>query len=212
MDLTRLPLDAVWQPDGKTPEKGPVLIVLHGRGDSTEGFTWMKDELDIPGLSLLLLNAPDPYYGGYSWYDLPPDQLPGILRSRRLLEAVMEELVQQGFDLSRCFLFGFSQGCLMTLEFGGRYSRKLAGYIGVSGYVFDWERLLQEANPEVMNGEWLVTHGAHDDVLPVETTREQIRQLKEGGFKIEYREYRKVHTIDPKDELPLIREWINARI
>ena len=212
MDLTRLPLHAVWQPEGNEPKKGYLLIVLHGRGDSSDGFTWLKSNLKIPNLSVLLLNAPDPYYDGYSWYDLPPDQLQGILRSREVLERLMEEVIRQGYDPARCMLFGFSQGCLMTLEFGGRYKHKLAGYVGISGYVFDPALLLKEADPEVMKGNWLVTHGTQDDVLPVEKTRAQIKELSDNGFYIDYHEYKKAHTIDPDREFPMIREWIATKI
>ena len=51
-----------------------------------------------------------------------------------------------------------------------------------------------------------------DEVLPVEATRAQMKFLNEGGFKIDYREYRKSHTIDLRRELREIREWIQARV
>ena len=98
----------------------------------------------------------------------------------------------------------------MTLEFGARFSQVLRGYIGISGYVYDSEQLLKEANQEVMRAPWLVTHGTEDEVLPLEDTRNQINDLITGGFKIDYREYFKAHTIDEKKELPDLRAWILA--
>lgn len=187
-------------------------MVLHGRGDSSQGFGWLQPTLALPGVSALLLDAPDPYYTGYSWYDLPPNQLPGIVRSRALLEKVFAWIEAKGFPPERCFLIGFSQGCLMTLEFGGRYPRRLAGYVGISGYVYDPSRLIAEASPAARSGEWLVTHGTADEVLDVGRTREQMRQLIEAGFQIEYREYPKAHTIDPREELPMLRGWLERRI
>ena len=71
----KLPLTYAWQPSiSKSPW---LLIVLHGLGDSSEGFLWLQDELGIDSLNYLLLNAPDPYYTGYSWYDID-DPLAGI--------------------------------------------------------------------------------------------------------------------------------------
>src|SRR6185503_4648933 len=99
----------------------------------------------------------------------------------------------------------------MTLEFGARYSRPLAGYIGISGYCYDVDAILREMNPAVNSGNWLITHGTEDNVLPVETTRSQIHSLIKAGFKIDYREYPKPHTIDPYRELADIRDWIRAR-
>ena len=189
------------------------MIVLHGRGDSPEGYTWLPSELGIPELNYLMLEAPDPYYDGFSWYDLPPDQLPGIGRSRKLLAEAFLEIEAEGYKTEDCFLFGFSQGCLMTLEFGARFPQKLRGYIGISGYCYDVDALLKEAAPEIIHaGDWLITHGTEDDVLPIENTRAQMKELMACGFKMDYREYKKTHTLDSKDELPYIREWITSKI
>jgi phospholipase/carboxylesterase len=200
-------LNSVWKPsmDGT---RDWLMVVLHGRGDSPAGYESFQDELDIPGLNLLLLQAPDDYYTGYSWYDLPPNQLPGIQRSKKLLNHVFEEIFEQGFKSDQIILFGFSQGCLMTLEFGSRFPHLLKGYVGISGYCYDPQALLNESVPFVIHqGNWLITHGTEDDVLPVATTRSQIEFLKQAGFSIQYREFRKTHTI-PEEEIEMIRRWI----
>ncbi|MBC7690703.1 MAG: serine esterase [Methylotenera sp.] len=213
-------LESLWQP---SPVSGSpwLMVVLHGRGDSVEGFQDWQKSLGIPELSFLLLNAPNPYGPGFSWYDLPPNQLPGILNSSAKLARVFEQLEASGVDLSRTFLFGFSQGCLMTLEFGARYSNRLAGYIGVSGYCHDPKALLEEANQEVIHNtvqgashgaDWLITHGTIDEMLPVERTRAQMKELQDGGFKLEYQEFLKGHFIEPRKELPIIRKFVQDRI
>jgi phospholipase/carboxylesterase len=205
-----LPLDHVWLP-AREPAR-TVMVILHGLGDSAEGFLWIQDGLSIDSLDYVLLNAPTPYYTGFRWYDLPPNQAPGIANSRKILNEVFSQIEQQGYPPGRTFLFGFSQGCLMTLEFGARYGRRLAGYIGVSGYSTDPEALLREMNPEVNHGDWLITHGTNDEILPVTATRAQMRFFNEHGFKIDYREYVKPHTIDFRRELLDIREWLIHRV
>jgi phospholipase/carboxylesterase len=132
--------------------------------------------------------------------------------SRGLLAEEFARIEGEGFSLDRTILSGFSQGCLMTLEFGARFPKRLAGYLGISGYCYDPELLLKEASAEARSGSWFITHGTQDEVLSAETTRGQIAVLKGGGMPIDYREYRKAHTIDPHRELPEIREWIRARI
>ncbi len=204
-----LPLAHVWQPARLSTKQ--LVVVLHGRGDSANGFLWLQEALAIDSLDFLLLSAPNAYYVGFSWYDLPPDQLPGIVRSRTLLEEVLTQTENDGYLPERTFLFGFSQGCLLTLEFAARHARRLAGYIGISGYVYDPEALLRELNPEVNQGDWLITHGTEDELLPVASTREQIRRLNTGGFRIDYREFPKPHTIDLERELPEIRQWMQSR-
>lgn len=209
MNFEAMGLSGIWQSESSLPSAGCLLVILHGRGDSAEGFAGFRGALGLPGLSVLLLNAPDEQYGGYSWYDLAPNQLPGILRSRALLEKAFAELERLGFSAQRTFLLGFSQGCLMTLEFGGRHAVQLAGYIGISGYCYNPAQLLKEASVAARQGRWLITHGTADEVLSVEQTRDQIRQLIDGGFPVEYREYPKAHTIEVRHELSYIRQWIS---
>ena len=183
------------------------MIILHGRGDSSAGFTWLAPYLQIDDMNYLLLDAPYDYYGGRSWYDLPPNQLEGIEYSTKVLTEVLDELFEEEFEASESFLFGFSQGSLLTFEFGARYHKVLAGYLAISGYIYDPKKLLEEMNPKVKEARWLCTHGTQDGVLPYTESKSQVEVLQNGGFDIEFRSYVKEHTID-RDELELIGEWL----
>ena len=206
----KLPLSHLWQPARKPSNH--LVVVLHGLGDSAEGFLWLQRALGIDSLNYLLLTAPEPYFTGFRWYDIGEDSIAGIVRSRKLLGDVFAATANEGYAAKDTFLLGFSQGCLMTLEFGARYNHALAGYVGISGYTIDPAALLRDLNPDVNQGNWLITHGTQYELLPGETTRAQMRTLRDGGFQIDYREYAKTHTIDPERELPEIREWIKARL
>ena len=182
-----------------TPPKtnGKLVVVLHGRGDSSAGFHWMPNTMALPEVSWLLVNAPDSWYGGFSWYGMPPDHGPGVERSRGLLDKLFDEIESEGFAPEDTVLFGFSQGCLLTLEWGGRTERPLAGCIGVSGYCYNPTALGAEASDAAKSRPWLVTHGFQDEVLPYDVTKEQIDELKAAGMPIDFRSYAKSHTIDP---------------
>ena len=206
--MNDLPLYNIFYPS-KIPSK-KIMIILHGRGDSSKGFTWLPPVLDMDDMNYLLLDAPYEYFGGCSWYDLPPNQLVGIAHSSSLLLDIMDELFETQFDASQSFLLGFSQGALLTFEFGARYEKKLAGYIAVSGYVYDTEVLLKEMNPELKTANWLCTHGTSDAVLPYNTSKAQIEVLQNGGFKIDFKSYYKDHTM-VEEEVHMIKEWIVKR-
>ncbi|MGD0615867.1 MAG: serine esterase, partial [Verrucomicrobiota bacterium] len=62
-----------------------LWIMLHGLGDSLEGYRWLPEAMGLPWMNYLLVNAPDEYFGGYSWFDFEGDIVPGVERSRRLL-------------------------------------------------------------------------------------------------------------------------------
>ena len=203
-------LDCEWIPAKEHSSK--LLVVLHGRGDSSEGFRWMPEAFGFTTLNYLLVNAPDEYYGGRSWYGLPPDQKPGVLRSRDSLDQLFGELTAAGYEPANIGLFGFSQGCLMTLEWGARSALGLGAYVGVSGYCLDPAALLAERNPGCDTAAWLITHGRQDEALAYATTKSQIEELASGGFDLRFETYDKGHTIDPYDELPLLREFVKQKL
>ena len=193
-----------------TRESRRLTVVLHGLGDSMAGFFWMPGMLDLPEMNYLLVNAPQTYVMGYAWYDLD-DPEPGVLHGRGLLGDLFAELEGQGWASRDIILFGFSQGCLMSIDFALRFGAPLAGIVGVSGYAFGLERLEAEMHPRAREQAWLITHGAHDELLPISRTRAQMETLGAAGIPLEWHEFPKSHTIDPEHELPLIRDWIAAR-
>lgn len=187
------------------------MIVLHGLGDSMEGYRWLPAALNLPWLNYLLVNAPDGYYMGYSWYDFGGNPAPGIKRSRELLFALCDDLRRKTFPTEETILFGFSQGCLMTIEVGLRYPHLFAGLIGISGYAHEPEKLLEELSPVAKQQKFLITHGTHDALVPFQAVKEQMQLLQRGGLQIDWREFRKAHTIAGEEELDVIREFVCAQ-
>ena len=64
------------------PGSQRLMVVLHGLGDSMEGYRWLPEMLGLPWLNYLLVNAPDAYYGGHSWFDVPvsgPVEVPVVV-------------------------------------------------------------------------------------------------------------------------------------
>jgi phospholipase/carboxylesterase len=80
--------------------------------------------------------------------------------------------------------------------------------VGVSGYVHEPERLIQELSPVALQQRFLITHGTEDPLIPFPGVREQIHQLKAEGIQIEWHEIKKVHTIAGEAELSLIRDFV----
>ncbi len=172
-----------------------------------EGYRWLPQILHFPWLNYLLVNAPDPYYGGFSWYDFMTDPGPGVERSRQLLFSVLDQQRGAGFPSDQTVLFGFSQGCLMTFEVGLRYPHVLGGLIGVSGYVHEPTQALRELSPVAREQQFLITHGTRDPLIPIEPVRTQMALLKSAGLHIQWHEFDKEHTI-AEEELKLFRSFM----
>lgn len=190
------------------PASRRLLVALHGLGDSSAGYRWMPEELGLPWLNYQLINAPDSYYGGYSWFELEGNRRPGIDRSRALLVEWLEEARARGSRTEDTILFGFSQGCLMTLETGLRYPHRFAALIGISGFLPEYAQLLAERSPVAKDQRILVTHGTQDPLLPISSVRLQMKALRDAGLNLTWQEYPKAHTIYGDVELELIRQFI----
>lgn len=186
------------------------MVMLHGLGDSIEGYRWLPQALNLPWLNFLLINAPDAYYGGYSWFDYPDNMGPGILRSRKLLFELLDDLKAKGFQPADVTLGGFSQGGLMTVDAGLRYAHHLAGLVDISGWVYEIEKLLTELSPAGREQRLFISHGPYDPLIPFDQVKDQARALKEAGLKAEWHEFPKGHTIYGEEELSAIRDFVRA--
>ena len=187
-----------------------LMVVLHGKGDSLRPFLGFDEELRIPEMNYLLLNAPKKYLNGYSWYGEPPYQKGGVLRIRAKMLRLLEDLEAQGWKPENIFLLGFSQGCLVSADVALHYPRKLGGLVGISGYFHffpRWKRNLKmnRATP------WLLTHGHQDEILPIAETKFGVKKLRSAGLQIEFVESNKQHVFEEK-EFPIIRKWVQDKI
>jgi phospholipase/carboxylesterase len=192
-----------------------VMVVLHGLGDSLNGFSFLPQALRLPEFSYLMVNAPDDYYGGFSWYDFGGQGNPvshaGIRRSRGLLMGLIEELEAQGVTADHIYFFGFSQGCLMATDVGLRCPKVLGGICGVSGYVGLPEEYPEQFSAVARQQKFLITHGVSDPMVPFGPAAQQFAELQKLGIPLDFRIYEKVHTLLP-EELDEIREWFAGLI
>lgn len=192
--------------------KKKLMVVLHGRGDSLNAFRYFDEELQIPGMNYLLINAPRRYLDGYTWYAFPPKQAKGVLLARKKLFKMMNELEAQGWNSRDIFFFGFSQGCLVSCDFGMHYPKPLGGIIGVSGYIYFFKNWRKEITKAAYKTPWLITHGLRDDALSLQETREDVTRLRQAKLPILWKEFDKDHEIELETEAPFIRKWVMQRM
>lgn len=190
------------------PVSRRLMIVMHGLGDSLESYRRLPSEINLPWLNYLLLNAPKPYFAGFSWFDFPGDPAPGAEQSYTRLRQLLDAWRERGFPTEQTVLFGFSQGCLMVWEAGVRYPHRLAGCIGLSGFMREPDQLLKARSPVAGLQRFCITHGMMDDLIPIEEPRKQVEQVRKAGLQVEWKEIVKGHTIDAFGEMMLIRRFI----
>lgn len=196
------------------PCVGPVqgtLVFLHGLGDSPAGWSFLPAALALPGLEVILVQAPIPYGPGWSWYDFenPRRGRLDIGQSRAALSELLDQLDKVP---AKTVLGGFSQGAVMSIDTALRGSLPLAGVLAISGYVpllEDFPASLSKAGESIPV---LATHGPWDNVLPLDMVRPQMEGLRSLGAKLEFETFDKAHDLDLEEELPRIQGWIREKL
>ena len=198
---------------------GPMqgcVVTLHGRGVNGEDLMPLAQEIALPGVRWIFPDAPFPFpsdWGGRMWYgSASGEKDEGIQTSRRLLFDLLDDLTErEKVPAEKLVLIGFSQGAVMSLDAGLRYSKKLAMIIALSGYLPFPERLPAERSVASADIPILLIHGTEDEVVPVEGSRKAHAALLKEGYPVRLREYPMGHEVIP-EELRLIRDELKKRL
>jgi phospholipase/carboxylesterase len=180
-------------------------------GDSEQGWTFFQQALGLPWLEVVLVRAPTPYFGGFSWYDFEdPSKVAQDLASSR--QALGELLDHLAIPPERLILGGFSQGAVMSLEMTLRAAIPWAGTLAVSGYLPLWKDYPAAFGAGLPRQRILATHGPWDPVLPYETSRRHMHHLKEHGAPVVFETFDKGHDLDMGEELPRVRAFLSEGV
>lgn len=201
-------LDCVEHNTGSHPTH--CVIWLHGLGADGHDFAPIVPELRLPAsLSVRFVFPhatiqPVTINGGMamrSWYDILTPNLvkredeQGIRASERLIQALIARENARGIPTERIVLAGFSQGCAMTLHTGLRLPSKLAGLMGLSGYLplidsSDTERHSANADTPIF-----LAHGTHDPVVVLERAEASRAKLVALGYPVQWHTYPMQHSV-----------------
>ncbi len=158
------------------------VIVLHGLGADGTDFLPFGDEIQLGAVGpvrWVLPRAPArpvTINGGYqmrAWYDILGTDLVrredegGLRESFALVHQLIEREIARGVPAKRIVLAGFSQGCAITLGAGLRCPHRLAGLIGMSGYLPLADALATERHDANRDVPVLLAHGTRDGVVPL---------------------------------------------
>lgn len=213
-------LDTLEIETGPSPTR--TVIVLHGLGDSGHGFAPIAEELDLSALGpvrFVLPHAPEravTINGGYvmrAWYDILGNDLVrredeiGLRESQALIEELIAAEKARGIPASRIVLAGFSQGCAMALLAGLRHPERLAGVVGMSGYLPLAASTATERSAANRDVPLFLAHGTQDPVVPLARGVASRDALAALGYTIEWHDYPMPHSVCA-EEIGDLTRWL----
>jgi phospholipase/carboxylesterase len=204
------------------PDPKATIIILHGLGADGNDFVPFTSELDLSSLGPVRFvfphapTRPVTINGGVvmrAWYDILGVDLVkrederGLRESQVQIAALLDREIARGMPANRIVLGGFSQGCAMTLQTGLRYPQRLAGLLGMSGYV----PLLDSLEAERSDANRLVpifmAHGQFDDIIPIARATRSRDALHAQGYDVQWRDYPIPHSV-AMEEIADINRWL----
>jgi phospholipase/carboxylesterase len=196
------------------PEPTHSVIWMHGLGANANDFVPIVAELRLaasPAVRFVFPNAPvQPVTinNGMvmrSWYDIRVVNLmrredaAGIRRSQTAIETLVRRENARGVATRRIVLAGFSQGCAMALHTGLRLSEKLAGIIGLSGYLPLADSFAAERHAAGADTPIFLAHGTHDPVIGLPQAEASRALLIAQGHDVQWHTYPMPHSVHPDE-------------
>ncbi|MBS0343720.1 MAG: alpha/beta hydrolase [Proteobacteria bacterium] len=204
------------------PNPTASIVLMHGLGADGNDFVPIAQELDLSSVGpvrFVFPNAPVmpvTINGGYqmpAWYDIYGPNLvqredeAGLRRSQAAIEALIEKEKSRGIAADRIVVAGFSQGCAMALMTGLRHAEKLAGIVGLSGYLPLAATLPAERHAANRDTPIFLAHGSADPVVVLPRATATRDALKALGYKVDWHEYPMAHSVC-MEEIADLNAWL----
>ena len=156
----------------------PLVVALHGLGDSPEGFVLAYRGLDVPA-RLVLPAGPQRYLIGRTWYALngataDPDIAATVARLAAFLEQLQEDWPTRGKPI----VTGFSQGGILSFQLAADHPAALGAVLPVSGGLTRPPADGVELPPSLPIRAF---HGAEDTKVGADWAEASVAGLRERG-------------------------------
>ena len=171
-----------------------LIVFLHGYGADGQDLLGLADALNVHLPNTIFMSPDAPNQSsvnplGYEWFPIPRLDGSSLEQARisrdnanELLSLFLDKIENDtGIPSEKTFLFGFSQGCMMSLHLAPRKNKRIAGVIGIAGMMMQPELLEKEVKqkPPV-----LLVHGDQDDVVPFEELKIAADALVKSEFEV----------------------------
>ena len=113
----------------------------------------------------------------------------------------------RGIAASRIVVAGFSQGAALALMTGLRHSERLAGIVGLSGYLPLADKTAAECSAANRDVPIFLAHGLRDGVVALPRASASRDALVALGYAVEWHEYLMEHSVCPQ-EITDLQRWL----
>ena len=202
----------VWPPDRTPDTPTPLVVMLHGLGDTALSFAQGLAPLVMPECAVLAIQAPHPFYVdlvehqvGYCWHTedaIASDLATGVQIVRDAIATV--QATRAGCH-SRPVLFGHSQGGQLAFELLTRHREEFSGAL-----MHCADALPTHTGPLDARGEGfpvMLAYGTRDTIIAPDSVERTGDLLADAGYAVTHLARAKGHEFTQADVVP-VREFL----
>jgi phospholipase/carboxylesterase len=184
----------------------PLIVALHGYGDRMSAYVGTAPRLCPEGAIGLYPESPFPFDNegsiGWTWWLWADDSASGLSHQSTkeqsinwILACIDRVKAKYPVDTSAVFLYGFSQGGMLTYEIGVRYPCRFRGLIPAGGLLdFSFDSLHQ-FDTACRHLPLRALHGAYDSLAEFSADQASIDTLRNRGMPAELLRYPAKHEL-----------------
>ncbi len=163
-----------------------AVIGLHGWTGTEHSMVPVARAMRIQSAKWYIPRAPYKASAGqgHTWFSGSPDKGWKVKKTFNLLDTLIKQVMNDGFDPDNIILFGFSMGGSLSLRYGLGMQCQLRGIIPVAAWVREPEELINSASMESKQTPILMIHGKDDSVVDHKKSITVAAEMKKNGFSI----------------------------
>lgn len=163
-----------------------AVIGLHGWTGSEHSMVPVARAMRIQSAKWYIPRAPYKASAGqgHTWFSGSPEKGWKVKKTFNLLDTLIKQVMNDGFDPDNIILLGFSMGGSLSLRYGLGMQCQLRGIIPVAAWVREPDELINSASMESKQTPILMIHGKDDSVVDHKKSITVAAEMKNNGFSI----------------------------
>ncbi len=183
-----------------------ALLLLHGRGATASSIMTLSEQLPLNNFHIVAPQAKNNEWYPFSFLEDIKKNEAELSKSLFFVEEIIKDLEKKGLSRNKVFLFGFSQGACMAVEYLARKGGKYGAVFALSGGLIGKEINESKYSSNLESTRVFLGSGDKDGHIPVIRVEETAQVMSRLGANVETRIYKDMeHTIN-RDEI----EYINS--
>ncbi|MEK6302987.1 MAG: dienelactone hydrolase family protein [Acidobacteriota bacterium] len=209
----------LYVPDGGGERPRPLVVAFHGYEGNKESMMALMRRINSEDLIIASVQGPNSFFVrdgtepdkpriGFGWMMQYKAEETMRLHHETLLAVINDTEAEHSVNRRAIFLVAFSQSVSLNYRFTFTHPGVVRGVIAVCGGIpGDWDQdKYQRSETDV-----LIIAGETDEFYPLERTRTFKDAIARRARSVEFRSFPVGHVF-PREALPLINEWISARV